>query len=197
MNKLVKGAIAGAAGVALLLGGAGTFALWNDSEVVQTGSISTGTLDIAAPTASAWTDVSSDVAGAPVFPTSQRIVPGDTVRLTQTVPITGSGKNLRAKLNLAVASDAISSSLTTDQTVGGTTFKPVTVALGATAPTGSPLTITADGANGYTISGFNGTATTVTVTVTVAFNSLTPNQVGQNASVDLSKITYTLNQVRP
>ena len=29
MNKLVKGSIAGAAGIALLLGGAGTFALWN------------------------------------------------------------------------------------------------------------------------------------------------------------------------
>ena len=44
MNKLVKGAVAGAAGIALLLGGAGTFALWNASTNVSTGSISTGTL---------------------------------------------------------------------------------------------------------------------------------------------------------
>src|ERR1700710_1730368 len=44
MNKLVKGAVAGAVGVTLLLGGAGTFALWNSTIGVSTGSISTGNL---------------------------------------------------------------------------------------------------------------------------------------------------------
>jgi len=39
MNKLFKGAIAGAAGVALLLGGAGTFALWNDAADVGTDAV--------------------------------------------------------------------------------------------------------------------------------------------------------------
>ena len=31
MNKLVKGSIAGAAGIILLMGGAGSLAYWNDS----------------------------------------------------------------------------------------------------------------------------------------------------------------------
>ena len=34
MNKLTKGAIATAAGVILLMGGAGTLAYWNDSDNV-------------------------------------------------------------------------------------------------------------------------------------------------------------------
>ena len=55
MNKLLKGAIAGAAGVALLLGGAGTFALWNSSATVTGGNIDAGNLHVAdSGTAGTW-----------------------------------------------------------------------------------------------------------------------------------------------
>lgn len=46
MNKTTKGALAaGAAGI-LLLGGAGSYALWSDAETVQGGTITAGNLDI-------------------------------------------------------------------------------------------------------------------------------------------------------
>ena len=41
MNKLVKGSIAGAAGIALLLGGAGTLALWNADAYIANTAIRT------------------------------------------------------------------------------------------------------------------------------------------------------------
>jgi alternate signal-mediated exported protein len=44
MNRYAKGAIAAAAGAVLLLGGAGTFALWNDSTTVDAGSVTSGHL---------------------------------------------------------------------------------------------------------------------------------------------------------
>lgn len=47
MNKATKGAVAaGAAGI-LLLGGAGTFALWEDNASITGGTVSTGHLDLA------------------------------------------------------------------------------------------------------------------------------------------------------
>ena len=63
MNKLTKGAIATAAGIALLMGGAGTFALWNDSVGVNGGTVQTGTLDIDTTGTGTWKDVSSTVVG--------------------------------------------------------------------------------------------------------------------------------------
>ena len=54
MNKLTKGAIATAAGIALLLGGAGTFALWNGQTTIAGGTISTGTLAIASTGSPVW-----------------------------------------------------------------------------------------------------------------------------------------------
>ena len=51
MNKLVKGSIAAAAGISLLMGGAGSLALWNDSVTVNAGTVSSGTLDVSTGTA--------------------------------------------------------------------------------------------------------------------------------------------------
>ena len=48
MHKIVTGAIAGAAGVALLLGGAGSFALWNASASSAASAVSAGTLSLTA-----------------------------------------------------------------------------------------------------------------------------------------------------
>ena len=45
MNKTFSGSIAGAAGIALLLGGAGTFAQWNSSAAVAGTSITAGVLN--------------------------------------------------------------------------------------------------------------------------------------------------------
>ena len=46
MNKMIKGSIAGATGIALLMGGFGTYALWSDSQGISSGTVQSGTLDI-------------------------------------------------------------------------------------------------------------------------------------------------------
>ena len=99
MNKLLKGAIAGAAGVALLLGGAGTFALWNDDATVAGGTIAAGTLTVTE--APATTDGWSSALGGPIDPIGDfQIVPGDVLTYTTTLAITAEGDNLSAILKI-------------------------------------------------------------------------------------------------
>ena len=62
MNKLLKGSIAGAAGIALLLGGAGTFALWNDTAAASGGTVQSGNLSVVLNGSPAWKDISPDSA---------------------------------------------------------------------------------------------------------------------------------------
>lgn len=95
MNRLLKGAIAGAAGVALLLGGAGTLAYWNTSAGLVGGQVVSGTLQIDTVGTASVTHLAT---GATV----QRIVPGDTIVVTQAVDITATGDNLKAKLEVDV-----------------------------------------------------------------------------------------------
>lgn len=166
MNKLVKGSIAAAAGISLLMGGAGSLALWNDSVTVSAGTVSSGTLDVASSTAGTWT------------PTLAKIVPGDTVVYTQTLTLTAIGDNLKATIgsNAAAITNGITGSTLTSTYV-------VKNSLNAT--------VTPSGTGVYTLGG--GTYT-VAVTVTVAFPSSTTDQVGQNASVNLSTLAITVTQ---
>lgn len=100
MNKKTTGIVAGAAGAALLMGGA-TFALWNDSAAVAGGAITAGNLDVAAGTVS-WQDVSADRTQGDheINLDTFRIVPGDTIE--GTLPLTAAleGDNLVAELSL-------------------------------------------------------------------------------------------------
>src|SRR5205823_6097169 len=77
MHKIVTGAIAGAAGVALLLGGAGTFALWNASASTAASSVSSGSLTLSANNDGVWTDVTNG-RSATINPASALMVPGNT-----------------------------------------------------------------------------------------------------------------------
>jgi alternate signal-mediated exported protein len=104
MNKLVKGSIAGAAGIALLLGGAGTLATWNSSaNVLSSGAaITAGTLDIKAHT---FTSSETDTDGWKVNGTAKdlasfKIVPGDQLTYTKTFDVTATGDNLTATATL-------------------------------------------------------------------------------------------------
>src|SRR5688572_11261565 len=91
MNKLVKGAIAGTAGIALLMGGAGSLALWNDSANITDASVTSATLRIAA-TNGTWT-------GSPTL-----MAPGQTASYQATVTITSKGSNLLSRLSVDPAS---------------------------------------------------------------------------------------------
>ncbi|MCW4384822.1 alternate-type signal peptide domain-containing protein [Salinibacterium sp. SYSU T00001] len=93
MNKLLKGSIAGAAGIVLLLGGAGTLAYWNDSATVASaGTVSSGELSIASTVAGTWDD------------SIALIVPGDSLTYTEQFTVTASGDNLSFELGENVTS---------------------------------------------------------------------------------------------
>ncbi|MGD8193193.1 alternate-type signal peptide domain-containing protein [Herbiconiux sp. P18] len=191
MNKLAKGAIAGAAGVALLLGGAGTFAFWNSSAEVSGGTITAGNLLISnADGPGSWTDQN----GAAVSIATYRIVPGDTLTYTDDLAVTVQGNNLVATLGLGEGSIA-------PAVVGD----PEDVALAAYLSRSAALTATGTGISGasptYTITaGAAGVSQTVRVAVTLRFpNSATPgfeNSMKLGA-VSLSNLTLTLNQTAP
>ena len=110
MNKLVKGAVATAAGVALLMGGAGTFAYWNDSVGITGGTITAGNLVVtdATPTNGAWTVLKNGAGTAATIVNiaSFTASPGDKLTYTKKVSITATGDNLTATLALGAGSIA-------------------------------------------------------------------------------------------
>jgi len=166
MNKLVKGAVAAAAGIALLMGGAGSLALWNDSVTVNAGTVSSGTLDVSTGTAGSWS------------PNLAKIVPGDTVVYTQTLNLSATGDNLKASVSSNIGT-------ITNNITGSTATSTFVV---KTSPGGVVVNPTSG------VYSLNGTYT-VDVTITVAFSSSTANQVGQNATVNLSTLAVTVTQV--
>ena len=187
MNKLLKGAIAGAAGVALLLGGAGTFALWNSTETVSGGTVASGTLTIAKSGSPSWKNVSSDAAvGGVVIPaiSSYKIVPGDKIELTQVVTINATGNNLKATLSyddatvttVTPADDALKSELLV--TVDATGSANV-----ARIGTGNTFAVTP-----------SGSSSTVTLTVTIELPSSVAGTTAQAGTVGLTAFGFNLEQ---
>jgi len=176
MNKLTKGAIAGGAGIILLMGGAGTFALWNDSATVDGGEIQSGTLTLTANGAGQWRDASPDVnSGVPVNinPATFLTVPGDVLTYTQSVTVGATGTNLLAEFDYEYTApvdlpDGITAS--------------VAVTRGVTTITG-PVTV----ANNDVF----------TVVLTLEFDVDTPGLVSQAETVDLDAFDVTVTQVRP
>jgi alternate signal-mediated exported protein len=149
MNKLVKGAIAGAAGIVLLMGGAGSLAYWNDSANAGPASgqnlINAGTLTVLPVDAGTWTKGFYNAGGTLVGSTSTilpanlgavRIVPGNKLSYAQTFNLTASGDDLYFTI--------------TTPTTGGVQANnpalPADVALAAQA-TGNPVVGSVTGGN--------------------------------------------------
>ncbi|ALO67767.1 hypothetical protein AS189_16390 [Arthrobacter alpinus] len=182
MKKVTKAAVAaGAAGV-LLLGGAGSFALWNDTKTVDAGTVNTGHLTLDASAPGAWADISADAENALFVPTTDKIVPGDTVTFTQTVTIDADGKNLKGELTVGTLA-AVPAALT-DQ---------VTVTVAPTAAAG----VTVDGS----VVSFDAPGIfTVPVTITVNFLEGAAGSTPETTmvqEVNLNALELTLDQVRP
>lgn len=186
MNKLLKGAIAGAAGVALLLGGAGTFALWNDDATVNVGSVASGTLTIARSGPAVWTDVSVGAVSPGVISPigSYRIVPGDKIELTQDVKIKATGNNLKATLSYDDAT--------------------ITTAGSDDVDLKSALIVTVDATGGANVSRIGATNTfavtpstttsTVTLKVTIELPSTVSGTFAQTGTVGLAALGFKLDQ---
>src|SRR5688500_3222327 len=93
MNKMIKGSIAGATGVALLMGGFGTYALWSDSADLAANAVTSGNMDVASAGAATFTD-QNDVA----WGEDDLIVPGDTITRSESFDFTGAGNNLAGRI---------------------------------------------------------------------------------------------------
>ncbi|MEB7448932.1 alternate-type signal peptide domain-containing protein [Arthrobacter koreensis] len=168
MNKMAKGALATGVGVALLLGGGGTLAIWNDTANATTGSIVAGNLDLESG-AAVWKK--SDGTVIPNI-SNYKVVPGEVLKFEQPLTIELSGDQLKATLapDFGATSNGFSSQLSYDYkiTQAGTELK------------GRDLTSANSGA--------------ALVTATVTFNKAAGNDT-RKATQDLSKITYKLDQV--
>jgi alternate signal-mediated exported protein len=175
MNTMIKGSIAGATGIALLMGGFGTYAMWSDSENLAANGVQSGELDIAT-SAGVYDDANS--AAANDWTATDKMVPGDKVTYTQTFTVKGSGKNLTGTIAY------VKPSLTN-------TFTGLTHTVDITSSTAD---ITAAGTAGtFTFAQPFGTAT-LTAKVTYTLPAGTGSQVDQNKAATLPAAAFTISQ---
>jgi alternate signal-mediated exported protein len=179
MHKIVTGAIAGAAGVALLLGGAGTFALWNANASTAATAVSSGTLTLSAANDGAWTDITNGRSTA-INPASVLMVPGNKYQFTQTLAIGATGQDLKANLTYATQS------ITGDAALVAATTKTLAV----TSSSAAVVQSTAN-ANTFVVSPSSATST-VKVVFTIELPATATT--GQNGTVNVGALAFTLTQ---
>ncbi|MGF7122340.1 alternate-type signal peptide domain-containing protein [Rhodococcus sp. AG1013] len=172
MNKQTKGAIAAGAAALLLAGGAGSFALWSDTETLNGGTISSGKLSLETVGTPGWTK-----GGSPVTISSYKAVPGDVLVYNAKAKIGAVGDNLHATLK------ADASSITGDPELLAALAPQTTATLNGDA--------LATGATGVAINQDND-GQTVDVQVTFTFNAT--GTTAQTQSVNLANFNLTLTQ---
>lgn len=168
MNKKTKGAIAAGSAALLLAGGAGTFAVWSDSETVGGASISSGNLSLEAGSSAEW-----KVNGA-TLTSGYKAKPGDVFTLDTDVTIRASGDNLSAELTATNASWDPSSAQDLVDALGAAT---ITVDDASVDP--DNITSDDDGA---------------TIGVTASFTFDADNTDAQDMNAILDGVTLTLTQ---
>ncbi|MER2137742.1 MAG: alternate-type signal peptide domain-containing protein [Arthrobacter sp.] len=125
MNKMAKGALATGVGVALLLGGGGTLAVWNQTANASAGTIASGDLKLAAGTGT-WT---SNMTQGTVNVSSYKMVPGEKLTYAQDLTVTLDGDRINANLTV---NDAVAkafnneANITMEYSTNGTTWVPAT-----------------------------------------------------------------------
>lgn len=208
MNKLVKGSIAGAAGIILLMGGAGSLAYWNDSAAAGpaggSNSITAGTLTVTAVNAGTWSKSfynasNVQVGSAASVPTlsAVRLVPGNRLVYTQQFNVVAIGDDLWFTVSntpgavTAASASAIDTNLAAAINGSGTTAFTVSSVSGGTV-------VAATTPGTFKVSSNAGTPATITVTWTINFpfgvaeTALTNTKAG---AVNLSQGAITLTQV--
>lgn len=167
MNKVTKGALAAAAGAAILAGGAGTMAAWNSNVNTNGGTVTAGQLNLTATDAGSWKWVGGDKNGQAFDTENDTLVPGDVVQYTASYKITAVGTNLKATLT---------------PTLGGVSGDLATY-LTATNAGGGAISITSNDNN-----------TTKTVSTNITFKAATTGTDGQTKTADLSGASVVLQQ---
>jgi alternate signal-mediated exported protein len=178
MNKFTKASIATGAGIVLLLGGAGTFAYWNDSADLTPGTITSGTLTISAGSTGSWTDASDDSAISNI--TDFLIVPGDELLFAQDVKVNATGDNLVA--TLSVDSDDVATGTLADQ---------LQYEVSATA---AGTTVVDNGDGTFEITPGTADVVDLAVKVRVIFPDTVSGVTAQDVSADLSGLKLVLQQ---
>lgn len=182
MKKTTKATIAAVAAGALLIGGAGTLALWQAEDNVDAGTVTTGHLELTTDGEGVWTDASPDAATTTFDPVTDSIVPGDTVEFNQTVTIDAEGKNIQGALTVGTVG-AVPADLETY----------VTIALDVDA---SAEGITeAGGVLSFAAPGVYEVPVSITVTFDEGAVGTTPNTT-MDEPIDLTQLTLTLDQIR-
>lgn len=96
MKKSMKGTIAIAAGIALLLGGGGSLAYWQGTASTTSATIQTGELNVQLTSGSTW-QVKRGTTTTPISNIANfKMVPGDQVIYTVPFQTTANGTNLTA-----------------------------------------------------------------------------------------------------
>ena len=189
---MLKGSIAGAAGVALLLGGAGTFALWNDTAAVAGADITAGTLTVTAATG-IWADQNAAIDIA-----NYLIVPGDTLTYESVITVDAQGDNLKAKLSVDNAS-IVSGDSAEDKALKAileatTTVTAVPSENGTASIGGGPIGGSGDAGQSWKVNLTEGDAEYL-VTVTIEFPENANNDnAAKTGTVDLSELAVKLTQ---
>ena len=180
MNKMIKGSIAGATGVALLMGGFGTYAVWSDQSTQTGDSITSGELDVA-PVAAATL---KDDFGVTWNPATDLAVPGDEITRLQSFNFKGTGKNLTGAIRFSPGGET-DGAAPTYQAFGSALDIAVTVDGDSVTPGG------ADWCWDWAAPGFG--AKTIATSVVFTFNDVN-NQVAQKAKTVLADSTFTITQ---
>ena len=185
MNKLVKGAVAGAAGIALLLGGASTFALWNASATASAGVVQSGQLKLEkAAAGGTWTDLSTATPTTIARIADYRMVPGSKLQFSQPLTVTATGTNLRANLAASLPGS--------DTGLGAQLTK--TFAVTGQGSTALPTGFTKSG-DAYTVTSTGDASTPIVATYTIELPASATGTTAQNGTLDLTQLTFTLTQL--
>ena len=174
-STLIKGTAAIAVGAALLLGGGGTLAAWNQEASANPGTILTGDLNLEpVTTEGVWKAGTTDVTAA-IKAGTYKVVPGDVLTFTQDLKVTLVGANMAAKISAVdagLAQGFSSSNVQIDGpklTIGGSSVS-------------NPLTASAD-------------PRTVTATITFTFLPTTSGRTDTNATFKFNDVKFILEQV--
>jgi alternate signal-mediated exported protein len=178
-KSTVKGTVAVAAGIAVLLGGAGTFALWNQSGSIGTSGTQTGELE-ASFDAMTWKDVTPNGTAHGVDPTTFHMVPGDVLEGTTEVDYRVDGDNIVVEPEVAHADGGALTFLSDDA---------LTVTTSLEDSGGTPVATLHDGDSG-----------TLTAKVTIAYDEDGANGTGDVnmvQDIDLQDVSLVLQQQAP
>lgn len=183
MNRMIKGALVGATGVALLSGGVGTFALWSSETGVDNATVTSGKLKVESGGVATWLDKSTNPDGVVFNPATSTIVPGDVIEMTQPLDVTATGTNLKAKVELTGLTES---------------FANLTVTF---AYAGKSVSSSADGSGSLvldytTAADLTALSAGTAATVTYSFPSSVTGVVDQNVTAQLANAKVVVTQVR-